>query len=194
MQMDLVIGNRHITTVTRPKILGATFNNMLTLCAHGKAVQNKMPSRTKIRKSLGESIAPIWSSQHNTSSWNNIQRAQNAALRTIRGCHFMSHQDDLHRETNIIPTKDHNAMLSKQYTLPSHLPCHPSYSLVNQGPPERNLRKYAGREYKENKESFMLRGGLNQANLKLGMKSSAINPITVTRPPPIKGRNINYLE
>ena len=43
--------------------------------------------------------------------------------------------------------------------------------LVNQGPPERNLRKYVAREYKENIESFIPRGGLNQANLKLGMKS-----------------------
>ena len=76
---------------------------------------------------------------------------------------------------------------------------HPSYSLVNRGPLERNLRKYAGREYKENIESFIPRGGLNQANLKLGMKSihtvdvrSAINsystnPITANRHPPIDG-------
>ena len=68
----------------------------------------------------------------------------------------MSNQDHLHRETNIISIKEHNAMLSKQYTLTCHLPDHPSYSLVNQGPPERNIRKYAANM---------------QANLKLGMKS-----------------------
>ena len=50
-------------------------------------------------------------------------------------------------------------------------PGHPSYSLENQELPEGNLRKYAAREYKENVESFIPRGGLNQANLKLGMKS-----------------------
>ena len=111
----------------------------------------------------------------------------------------MLHQDHLHRETNIIPIKKHNAMLSKQYTLSCHLPVHSSYSLVNQGPPEKKLTKYAAREYKENIESFIPRGGLNQANLKLCMKSihkadirSAINnystnPITANRPPPIDG-------
>ena len=76
----------------------------------------------------------------------------------------MSNQDHLHRETKIIPIKDHNVMLSKQYTLTCHLSDHPSYSLVYQGPPERNLRKYAAREYKENIESFIPRGGLNQSN------------------------------
>ena len=67
----------------------------------------------------------------------------------------MSNQDPLHRETNIIPIKEHNAMLSKQYTLTCHLPDHPSYS---------------DRENKENIENFIPRGGLIQANLKLGMK------------------------
>ena len=88
-------------------------------------------------------------------------------------------------------------MLSKQYTLSCHLPGHPNYSLVNQGLPERHLRKYDAREYKENIESFIPRGDLNQANLKLGMKSintvdvrSAINnyitnPLTANSPTPI---------
>ena len=75
-------------------------------------------------------------------------------LRTIKGCHVMSNQDHLHRETNIIPIKEHNAKLSKQYTLTCHLPDHPSYSLVNQ---EEKPRKYATREYKENIESFIPR-------------------------------------
>ena len=163
------------------------FNYMLTLCAHGKSVQNKMQVRTNILKSLagsrwgkdketltitykaiGRSIAnyaaPIWSPQLSTPSWNDIQRAQNATLRTITGCHVMSHQDHLHRETNIIPIKDHNVMLSKQCTLTCHLADHPSYSLVNQGLPKRHLRKYAAREYKENIESLIRRGGLNQPN------------------------------
>ena len=41
-QLDLVIGNQHIPTVTRPKILG-------------KSVQNKMQARTNILKSLAGS-------------------------------------------------------------------------------------------------------------------------------------------
>ena len=39
-QLDLVIGNQHISTDTRPKILGVKFDNMLTFCAHGKSVQD----------------------------------------------------------------------------------------------------------------------------------------------------------
>ena len=70
----------------------------------------------------------------------------------------MLNQDHLYRETNIIPIKEHNAMLSKKFTLTCYLPDHTSYSLVNQRP-------------QENIESFIPRGGLNQANLKLSMKS-----------------------
>ena len=49
------IGNQHIPTVTRPKILGVTFDNMLTFCAYGKSMQNKMQARTNILKSLAGS-------------------------------------------------------------------------------------------------------------------------------------------
>ena len=55
IQLDLVIGNQHKPTVTRPKILGVTFDNMLTFCTHGKSVQNKMQARTNILKSLAGS-------------------------------------------------------------------------------------------------------------------------------------------
>ena len=98
-QLDLVIGNQHIPTVTRPKILLVAFDNMLTFCAHGKSLQNKMQARTNILKSLagssfgkdketlaisykaiGRPIAnyadPIWSPQLITSSWNDIQRGK----------------------------------------------------------------------------------------------------------------------
>ena len=108
--LDLVIGNQHIPTVTRLEILGVMFDNMLTFCARGKSVQNKMEARTNILKylagsswgkdketliitykAIGRSIAnyaaPIWSPQ----------RTQNSALRTITGCHVMSNQDHLHK-------------------------------------------------------------------------------------------------
>ena len=48
-------------------------------------------------KAVGRSKAnyavPIWSPQLSTSSWIDIQRAQNVALRTITGCHDKSNQD-----------------------------------------------------------------------------------------------------
>ena len=115
------------------------FDNMLTFCPHGKSVQNRMQARTNILKSLAGSswdkdkktlittykavgrskanYGPIWSPQLSTSNWFDIQRAQNYALRTIKGCHVMSNQDHVDKERNIIQIKEHNAMLSKQYTL-----------------------------------------------------------------------------
>ena len=68
-------------------------------------------------------------------------------------------------------SKEHRTILWKQHTLSCHLPGHPNYFLLNQGLPQRNLKKYAAREYIENLESFIPRAGLNHANLKLSMKS-----------------------
>ena len=74
------------------------------------------------------------------------------------------------------------------------MPCYRSSTpyVPPKGHPERNLRKYAAREYKENIESFIPRGGLNQANLKLGMKS--IHTVDVAnRPPPIDAIEIGMV-
>ena len=123
VKTQLVIGNQHIPSVT----LGVRFDNMLMFCAHGKSVQNKMQASTNILKSLagsswdkekkltitykaiGRSIlnyaAPNWSPQLSTSSCNDIQRAQNAALRTITVCHVMSNQNHLHRKQTSLQLK-----------------------------------------------------------------------------------------
>ena len=54
-QLNLVNSNQRIPTVAIPKILGVTFDNMLTFCVHGKSVQNNMLARTNILKSLAGS-------------------------------------------------------------------------------------------------------------------------------------------
>lgn len=45
--------------------------------------------------------------QRSTSLPTNWQRAQNASLRPVTGCHAISNEDHIHQETNLLPIKEH---------------------------------------------------------------------------------------
>ena len=47
----------------------------------------------------------------------------------------------LHRETKILPFKEHGEMLTKQFLLNCHFPGHPSNKLLDRPAPERPSRK-----------------------------------------------------
>ena len=81
-QLDLIIGNKHIPTVTRPKILEDTSDNMVTFCAHGKSVLNKMQPRTNILKSPAGSS---WGKDKETLTITNSFQ-----LKSIMPCHLSS--------------------------------------------------------------------------------------------------------
>lgn len=50
------------------------------------------------------------------TNWNLYQTSQNPALRTI------TWEDHLSQETSILPVKEHNIMMARQYILWTHLP------------------------------------------------------------------------
>ena len=176
MQVDIVIGNQTYQQSHSPKYFGLclitsrSFVQMVNQCKIRWKTERTSWSLllelvgitlAKTYKAIGKPIAynavPICSPHLSTKlEWH--PKSENTALRTITGCHVMSNQDHLHRETNIIPIKEHYAMLSKQYILSCH-------------PPERNLRKYASREYKENIESFIPLKEVYIRLTKLSMKS-----------------------
>ena len=57
-------------------------------------------------------------------------------------------QDDLHRETKLMPVKEHCALLSKQYLLMSQAPQHPNHGLLDTTS-ERDMRRSLAMEFKE---------------------------------------------
>ena len=59
----------------------------------------------------------------------------------------MTMQDDLHRETKVMPVKEHCALLSMQYLLMSQAPQHPNHGLMDTS--ERDMRLLLAMEYKE---------------------------------------------
>lgn len=164
MELDIHINGQRIPTVKNPKILGVTFDPMLTFHNHTNQLKSKLRSRNNMLKALtgntwgknketltttykaiSRSIlnyaAPIWSPQLAESHWKNIQVQQNTSLRITTGCHKMSSQDHLHEETKILPVKAHNTMLSRQYLITCYQADHPCNSLVTREPPPRKIRR-----------------------------------------------------
>ena len=83
-------------------------NNVLTAVAgSGWGLDKKTLVNTY--KATGRSVlnyaAPIWAAGISDSRWKELQRAQNAALRTATGCVLMSPVGQLHAETNVLPVR-----------------------------------------------------------------------------------------
>jgi hypothetical protein len=134
----ITINNTIIPVNKNPKILGVTFDQQLTFKTHASNIHTKVKQRNHALralagttwgkskeillttfKAIGRSVinyaAPIWSPSLADSHWNKLQTAQNSALRSVTGCVRMSPIDHLHAECKMMPVKEHNLMLSKQF-------------------------------------------------------------------------------
>ena len=81
--------------------------------------------------------APIWTPALRDFHWSKLQAAQNSFLRVNTGCTKMTHIDELHRETKLLPVKEHNTMLSRQFLLQTHETNHPNRQWNQTDPPQR---------------------------------------------------------
>ena len=99
-------------------------NNMLSALAGSTWGKDKELLATTY-KATGRAVmnyaAPLWSPGMAESQWLKLQRCQNAALRNAKRCLKMTMQDDLHRESKVMPVKQHCQLLSKQYLLMSYV-------------------------------------------------------------------------
>ena len=118
-QLEIEIDNTPVPTIKNPKILGVTFDPLLTFNTHTKNVKDKMQSRNNVMKSIAGSTwgkdketltttykaigrpvvnyaAPIYTPQLCNINWKKLQTVENASLRIITGCHKMSNVDHLH--------------------------------------------------------------------------------------------------
>ncbi|XP_036332737.1 uncharacterized protein LOC118744114, partial [Rhagoletis pomonella] len=138
LELGIHVDGTPIPTVDNPKILGVTFDSLLSFSAHTTAVVNKVQSRNKVLKSLAGSTwgkdketllatykaigrpvlnyaAPVWSPGTSWTQWTKLQTGQNAALRTATGCLLMTPEHHLHSEAQVLPVREHNKMLCKQF-------------------------------------------------------------------------------
>ncbi len=162
--LPITIMGKDVPTVKHPKILGVTFDPMLNFGQHSTETKKKVTQRNNVLKCLagtdwgksketivntykaiGRSVlnygAPVWTPSLSATNWGELQRAQNSALRVATGCIKMTQVSHLHQETNLLPVKEHNDMLTDQYLLSMHRPIHPNHHLLHKPPMPRKMRK-----------------------------------------------------
>ena len=136
----------HQSPHTDPKALRVVMDPLLTFKNHamrGEGQQAEQCPQGADRQLLGMdkeilltthnainksvfSCAPVWTPALSTTKWNDLQKSQNATLRTALGCTKMTDVDHLHSEARLMPVRAHNEMLSKQFLLQTCRPNHPN--------------------------------------------------------------------
>ena len=79
------------------------------------------------------------------SNLNRLQTVQNAALRTITGCHNITSEPHLHSECRMLTVQQHSNLLAAQFLVKSHdskNPCH-RITTLNQPPRTRKETLHA---------------------------------------------------
>ena len=156
--LPIEINGEQVPTVKKPKLLGITFDNLLSFKQHVTELKAKVQSRNNILKALtgstwgkdkevitntykaiGQSLisygCPIWTPALSETLWKELQIAQNAALRIASGNHKMASIEHLHAETDMMLVKDRCFMLSKQFLLATQTQDHPNFSDLWKPPP-----------------------------------------------------------
>ena len=191
--LNIKIDGNDVPTVTDPKILGVTLDPLFQFHNHAKNLKTKLQGRNKILKALAGSTwgkdketlsstykaigqsslnycAPIWTPNLSRSNWDDLQRCQNEALRTILGNVKKTPIDHLHAESKIMPVKEHCQMLSKQFLLQTQLPNHPNSSDLNYTKPPRTMKRTLLTEYGTEISNMIPEEGLNSDNYKANLK------------------------
>ena len=170
--LDIKIDGELVPTVKKPKILGVTYDNLMSFNQHTADMKTKLQAKNNILKALAGTTwgkekevivntykaigqctlnycCPIWTPSIPDSTWNSLQAAQNSALRIATGCHLMTDIQHLHNETKIMPVKEHCEMLSKQFLLSTQRPNHPNRVNLDDPPPPRQMKKTLQSKYGE---------------------------------------------
>ncbi len=163
-ELPIFINGEQVPTESKPKFLGVTFDSLLSFKHHADNLKTKVQTKNNVLKalsgtswgmdkevllntykSIGQSqlnyACPIWTPNLSKTSWDNLQVAQNTALRTATGCTKMTGIDHLHTESKIMYVKPHCEMISKQYLLSTQKPGHPCQINLNSRPPSRIMKK-----------------------------------------------------
>jgi hypothetical protein len=194
-RLQISIEGVHVPLNLNPKILGLTFDPMLTFRNHLLDIAAKASQCLNILcavcgfnwghnketllltyRALMELVmsydCAVWFPNSKPTNIQKLQFTQNAAMRLITGCHKAAPVDHLHVETKLMPVADHLAMHCIQFLASCMRSSHPSNELVKLPPgPRRNAQ---GRHFKEtlsskfgNSVSPYLQGGvIPKANYK----------------------------
>ena len=192
--LPITINGEQVPTVSKPKFLGITFDSLLSFKHHVKNTKTKVQAKSNVLKalsgttwgkdkevllatykSIGQSVlnyaCPIWTPQLSTTSWNQLQIAQNTALRTATGCIKMTGIDHLHSETKFMTVKPHCEMLSKQYLLSTQKTNHPCYVDLTGQRPARVMKETLKTKFGDEIKRMIPADGLDDQSYKTKLKN-----------------------
>ncbi|XP_054088079.1 uncharacterized protein LOC128922244 [Zeugodacus cucurbitae] len=218
LSLNIHVDGLQIPTVNNPKILGVTFDSLHSFTPHTTAIVTKVQSRNKILKSLAGSTwgkdketllatykaigrpvvnyaAPVWSPGCSDTQQKKLQACQNTALRTATGCLLMSPMTHLNSEAIMLPIKEHNELLTKQFLLGCFRRNHPCSHLLEAEPPPRCIKRsllqyvdelnpYTDQTADANSFRHAL-NAIHSGAINTFIDSLPVNGVLKTKPPPI---------
>ena len=147
---QLILADQVLPLEKKPKVLEVMLNTQLIFTQHCNNIAVKMKQCNNVLKALtgstwgcdketmltsnqtiGRSIlsycCPIWMPSLRDTNWSRLQWAKNLALGIATGCHKIADVAKLHQDARELPVRQHNELISQQFTLACHLPhyvCH----------------------------------------------------------------------
>ena len=166
-----------------PRILGVTLDPHFTFAPHISSLISRASPRLNILKALAGTTwgqqketlivtfkalvrsiftyAPsIWFPNTSPSNIAMIQTIQNAALRTATGCTKMSPISHLHRETKVLPVKEHLSLLCSQSLAKSPQPSDRFFKTVTLPSGPRNMKQTLQSRFLPTVSPFLVNGPL----------------------------------
>ena len=180
---QVLLGNSFLPLAQNPKILGVTFDPLLTFSPHVKETAKKVSQRLRIMKSLAgtswgqdkESLlvtyktlirtkidfaAPVWVPNAKPSPVKRLQSVQNAGLRLATGSHKMASQSHLHNESKMLSVQEHLNMLSAQFLASALRVDHPAHEPVSRPAQRRDKKKSLQSRFLNHVAPHLINGSL----------------------------------
>ena len=139
--------NKALPMATHPKVLGLTLDPKLTYSTHihnisvqahtplqiikaltatgWKQKETPMATYKAVMRPAQELASSVWSNIASSTSINNLQIMQNAALRTATGCTQGAHIQRMHDERLTLPIHEHLQLHASNYKQKTQHPSHP---------------------------------------------------------------------
>ena len=209
IDLPIYIKGDKVPTVNQPTYLGIKFDNLITFRHHSELIKGRVQERNNILKALAgtswgqdketivstykaisQSIinygSPIFTPNMKDTNWNEIQVAQNNALRIATGCVKKTPIEHLHTECKIMPVKEHCEMLSKQFLMNSQNPNHPNNIDLHEKS-QRNIKKTLVSRFGTEISNLIPQTGVNDDNKKTLLKTIHTDSVASV----INNRSIN---
>ena len=142
-----------------------------------------------ICRSVLEYGYPVWAPVISETSWDNLQRIKNQALRVATGSLLMVGFDHLHQETKVLPIKQHSLLLTDQNLANT---AHPGYKNLDLEAPPRNMK--ATMLDNKSKVSDLFTAGKNKKQVQQSLHTECVqnclsayenNRVLLTQPPEV---------